>query len=54
MKNVQGFYGIFIPAIQVSFDDPSSKGANQDVMLEAKGTAKVGPNGESSLIFYRG
>jgi hypothetical protein len=54
MKNLQGFYGVFIPAIQVSFDDPSSKGANQDVMLEMKGTAKVGANGESSLIFYRG
>jgi len=54
IKNVDGYYGIYMPAIQVSFDDPASAGINQDVLITMSGTAKVGPLGESSLTFYRG
>lgn len=53
LKNVDGWYGFYIPAVQVSFDDPSSGGANQEISLEMSGTAKVGANGESSLYIYR-
>ena len=52
-KNADGWYGFYIPAIQVSFDDPSSQGANQDVTMDMQGTAKVGANGESALTIYR-
>lgn len=51
--NVDGWYGFYMPAIQVSFDDPASGGANQDVSIDMSGTAKVGSNGESSLTIYR-
>lgn len=53
LKNVDGWYGFYIPAIQVSFDDPASGGANQEISLDMSGTAKVGANGESSLVIYR-
>ena len=53
VKNNDGGYGFYLPAIQVSFDDPSSGGQNQDVMLDMTGQAKVGANGESSLTVYR-
>ena len=53
LKNVDGWLGFYLPAIQVSFDDPSSGGANQEISLEMSGTAKVGPNGESALYIYR-
>lgn len=53
IKNVDGFYGFYMPAIQVSFDDPSSAGINQDVLINMSGVAKVGPNGESPLTIYR-
>lgn len=53
VKNVDGWYGFYIPAIQVSFDDPSSGGQNQDISMEMSGTAKVGANGESALAIYR-
>lgn len=52
-KNEGGAYGFFLPAIQVSFDDPSSGGQNQEVSLEMSGTAKVGDNQESALTIYR-
>jgi hypothetical protein len=54
IKNTGGFYGFYLPAIQVSFDDPSSGGANQEISLEMSGTAKVGTNGESALYIYKG
>jgi hypothetical protein len=54
VKNVDGYYGFYMPAIQVSFDDPASAGINQDVLVTMTGTAKVGANGESSLVVYRG
>ena len=53
LRNVDGWYGFYLPAIQVSFDDPSSGGANQEISLDMSGTAKVGPNGESALYIYR-
>lgn len=53
VKNIDGWYGFYLPAVQVSFDDPSSAGANQDISLEMSGLAKVGANGEKSLTIYR-
>lgn len=53
IKNADGWYGFYLPAVQVSFDDPASGGANQDISLEMSGTAKVGANGEKSLYIYR-
>lgn len=53
MKNFDGWYGFYMPAVQVSFDDPSSGGANQDISLEMNGTAKAGPNNEKSLYLYK-
>jgi hypothetical protein len=53
VKNSGGFYGFYLPAIQVSFDDPASGGANQDVMLDMNGTARVGSAGESALVIYK-
>lgn len=54
VKNVDGFYGFFMPAVQISGDDPASAGINTDVILSLTGTSKVGPNGEKSLVIYRG
>lgn len=54
VKNAGGFYGFYLPAVQTSFSDPSSGGANQQISLEMTGTAKVGANGESALYIYRG
>lgn len=53
VKNGGGAYAAFLPAIQVSFDDPASGGANQDVQMEMSGSAKVGAAGESSLTLFR-
>lgn len=53
VENLDGAYGFYLPAIQVSFPDPASAGANQDISLEMSGTAKVGANGESALTLYR-
>lgn len=53
VKNAAGGYGFFMPAVQVSFDDPSSGGQNQDVLLEMQGVAKIGANQESSLTIFR-
>lgn len=53
VKNLDGWYGFYMPAIQVSFPDPSAAGINQDVILDMAGTAKVGSNGESALTIYR-
>lgn len=53
VKNGGGWYGFYLPAIQVSFDDPSSQGQNQDVTMDMSGTAKVGADGESALTIYR-
>lgn len=53
VKNNGGWYGFYMPAVQVSFDDPASAGANQDILLNMTGTAKVGPNQEKSFVIYR-
>jgi len=53
LRNIDGAYGFYMPAVQVSFPDPSAPGANQDITLAMEGTAKVGPNGEKSFIIYR-
>lgn len=53
VKNQAGGYGFFIPALQVSFDDPSAGGQNQEVSLDMTGMAKVGDLGESALSIYR-
>lgn len=53
VKNTDGWYGFYMPALQVSFDDPSSGGQNQDISMEMSGTAKVGSGGESALSLYR-
>lgn len=53
IKNLDGWYGFYLPALQVSFDDPSSQGQNQDVTLDMEGAGKVGTNGESTLVIYR-
>lgn len=53
VKNLDGWYGFYLPAVQVSFDDPSSGGANQDISIEMSGSAKVGAAGEKSLTLYR-
>lgn len=53
IKNNDGYYGFYIPALQVSFDDPSSPGQNQDVVLGMSGVGKVAADGGSSLRIYR-
>lgn len=53
LKNSGGWYGFYLPQIQVSFEDPSSAGQNQDITLEMSGTAKVGAAGESAIVIYR-
>lgn len=53
VKNIDGWYAFFMPAIQVSFDDPASGGQNQDISLDMSGTAKVGATGESELSIFR-
>lgn len=52
-QNTDGWYGFYMPALQVSFDDPQSGGANQEISMEMSGVGKVGANGESSLTIYR-
>jgi len=52
-ENLDGGYGFAMPAVQLTFPDPSSQGQNEQTMLEASGTAKVGPNGESALRIYK-
>lgn len=53
LENEDGAYCFYLPAVQVSFDDPSSGGANQLISIDMTGMAKVGANGESSLYVSR-
>jgi hypothetical protein len=53
VKNADGWYAFYFPAIQVSFEDPASGGQNQDIILTMSGTAKVGASGESALTIFR-
>lgn len=54
VKNTGGWYGFYLPQIQVSFEDPASGGQNQQIILSMSGTAKVGATGESAMTVYRG
>ncbi len=54
VKNVNGWYAVYMPQVQVSFEDPASAGQNQDILLSMSGTAKVGATGESAMVIYRG
>lgn len=53
VQNSGGWYAFWLPAVQVSFDDPASAGQNQDILLEMKGTAKVGSAGENEFAIFR-
>lgn len=53
LKNSGGWYGFYLPSIQVSFDDPKAPGQNQDIMLDMSGMAKVGSAGESAISIFR-
>jgi hypothetical protein len=53
MQNADGGYAFFLPAVQLTFPDPSSTGQNDQTMMEASGTAKVGAAGESALKIYK-
>lgn len=53
VKNNDGWYGFYLPAVQVSFDDPASAGQNQQISLSMRGVAKVGSSGESSLTIFK-
>jgi len=54
LKNDDGFYGFYLPAVQVNMDDPVAAGINQDIILTMTGTAKVGASGESALTVFKG
>jgi hypothetical protein len=51
--NQDGGYGFDLRAVQLSFPDPSVSGGDTPVMIEASGTAKVGPGGSSALRVWR-
>ena len=53
IKNAEGGYGFYLPAVQVSFSDPSVSGANTDISLEMDGVGRAGPSGESTLYIFR-
>lgn len=53
VKNNGGWYGVYMPQVQVSFEDPSSAGQNQDIILSMSGTAKVGAAGESAIVLFK-
>jgi hypothetical protein len=52
-ENESGGYVFSMIAMQLTFPDPAATGQNENVMINATGTAKVGPNGESSLRIYQ-
>lgn len=54
IKNDDGFYGFYMPAIQVTMEDPASAGINEDIIISMTGMAKVGASGESSLTIFKG
>jgi hypothetical protein len=53
IRNGDGGYGFFLPAVQVSFDDPQVGGSNQEISLDMDGNAKIGENNENSFYLYR-
>jgi len=52
-ENANGGYAFSIIAAQLTFPDPAATGQNAQVMINATGTAKVGPNGESAIRIYK-
>lgn len=54
VKNDDGFYGFYMPAVQVTMDDPASAGINEDIIVSMTGMAKVGASGESSITIFKG
>jgi len=54
VKNANGYYGFYLPAVQITGDDPASTGINTDVILTLTGVAKVGASGEKSLRMFKG
>lgn len=53
LRNSGGLYGFYLPAVQVSFEDPAAGGINQDIIISASGQAKIGPNNENAFRIYR-
>lgn len=53
LKNSGGYYGFYMPQVQITFDDPASAGQNTDIIITATGVAKVGANNESSLTLFK-
>lgn len=53
LKNAGGWYAFFVPALQISMDDPSSGGQNTDIIIDMSGVGKVGANNEKSLYVYK-
>lgn len=53
VKNLGGFYGFYLPEVQVSFDDPSAGGQNETISLDMSGVGKVASDGSSSFVIYR-
>jgi len=53
VKNADGWYAVYMPALQLSFPDPSVAGADQDIVLSMAGVGKVGAAGESTLYIMR-
>jgi hypothetical protein len=53
MQNSGGGYAFSLAQVQLSFPDPASTGQNEQTMLDATGTAKVGENGESAMVIWK-
>lgn len=53
LENSGGIYAFYLPAVQVSFEDPSSAGADQQNKLTLRGQAKVGSSGQSALTISK-
>lgn len=53
LENSGGLYAFYLPAVQVSFDDPQSGGIDQQIKLNLRGVAKVGSSGESALTISK-
>ena len=51
--NLDGGYAFDFRAVQLSFPDPANGGKDTQVMINATGVAKVGPDGTSALRIYR-
>ena len=54
VKNADGWFAFYMPAVQVNFDDGQVPGANQEIILTMSGMAKIGSAGESALYIMKG